>query len=162
MNLFQLKSEHDRLLVQAIDLDTGEVRDEEALKLFESLDGALADKAIAYAVVIKQLEAQALAISEIAKPLHDRCKALEHQAARLRESLGATFKPGDKFTDPRAEVKIREGALRSKITDEAMLPEGYVEQRWVANRAKILSDLRAGIEISGAELERGEPIVSIK
>jgi uncharacterized protein YdaT len=56
----------------------------------------------------------------------------------------------------------KELSRRTSIIDEAMLPEGYTEQKWVPLTDKIRKDLLAGIEVEGAQLVDGVIGLTIK
>jgi len=161
--LFELKSQHDHLLALAIDVDTGEIVDDVAFGAFEGVEGAIAEKAIACAIVIKELDARAVAIKEIADGLAIRVRALTASSDHLRDLLRNCLPAGSKYIDPRAEVRIGKApSQRCVIEDEGLLPELYCEQKWIPKTDSIRKELLAGISIPGAKLVDGKLSVSIK
>lgn len=163
MNLFELKNEHERLLAQAINLETGEIRDEEALALFEKNEHDLDQKAIAYAIVIKTLNAQAVAIEAVIEPLTHRKNVLYNEVERLRDNLRVLGVQEDfKAVDPRATVSVRGGLVIAEIVNETAIPKKYFETRQLLKKGDVLAALKAGEKVRGARLGQGKRVVTIR
>ena len=84
MTLYELTVDYMSLLEMAEDPDI----DQEALRdTMEGIEGAIEDKADAYAVVIAQLSTDAQALDAEIKRLTARKKSLENNAAYIKKSL---------------------------------------------------------------------------
>lgn len=160
--LFEIKGELEMLLAQAIDVETGEIRDEAALKLFEAAEGQLEAQAVGVAVLVKELEAEAEKIREVANALAARAAVLAGAAEERKSWLREALPVGFKAKDARAAIVIGAPAKRVEISDEAMLPPEYLELKYAPRKDAIKADLSRGIEIDGAALVDGQKSVRIK
>lgn len=124
-----------------------------------SLDDALEDKAIGYAKVMKNLEAQANAIKEEEKRLADRRKTLENNIKKLKESLEESMiQVGKKrIKTDLFNFNIQKNPPSVKIIDENIIPENYlIEQQPKVDKKAILKDLKEGKEVPGVEIQQSE------
>lgn len=89
MNLYELSTAYQQIQTM---IEDGQEGLEDTL---ESLNDAIEDKAVGYAKVMKNLEAQANAIKDEEKRLAERRKSLENNIKRLKDSLEAAMISSD-------------------------------------------------------------------
>lgn len=93
----------DAAIVQLVDMETGEVSDEEA---FDALQMARDEKIENIGLYIKDLTAEAKAIKDEEAALAARRKTAENKIERLKNLLDYALR-GAKFTTPRLKVSYR-------------------------------------------------------
>ena len=93
----------DKAIVQLIDMETGEVSDEEA---FDQLQMAREQKIEGIGLYIKDLTAEAKAIKDEEAALAARRKTAENKVERLKNLLDYALR-GAKFSTPRLKVSYR-------------------------------------------------------
>lgn len=153
ISLYELTSEFEAAMQQiVVDAETGEVSGFEAV---DSLNAAFEDKAEAYAVMIKNLAAEAAAI----KTERDRMKEREDAIKRrmdsmkqhLAESMIAVGK--NKISTAKAALSFRK-SVQVSITNDVMLPDDLckvvVDRK--PDKTAIGKLLKAGETVPGAEL----------
>lgn len=153
LSLYELTSEFEAAMQQiVVDAETGEVSGFEAV---DSLNAAFEDKAEAYAVMIKNLAAEAAAI----KTERDRMKEREDAIKRrmdsmkqhLAESMIAVGK--NKISTAKAALSFRK-SVQVSITNDVMLPDDLckvvVDRK--PDKTAIGKLLKAGETVPGAEL----------
>ena len=134
----------------------------------EALGGALAEskmaieqKASGVAYYINQLDDLTKAIGERVKAMNERKRVLENKKERLKAYLLDCMKTAgiSKIESPDSTISIAAKAGSANVYDERMIPPEYWKQPpKVLDKAKLLSDLRDGLVIDGATLEKGERI----
>jgi len=68
-----------------------------------------------------------------------------------------------KITAPDFTVSVRAGAPALVVTEEAAIPQVYFEPREPRlNRQALLSDLKQGVDVAGAQLSNPEPVLSVR
>ena len=157
MNLYDLTTEYQNALDSIkIDEETGEVSGFEVL---DALDASFEDKAEAYALHIKNLEAMAAAMDAEAKALKARKEATQKRADTVKEHLAFAMAPvgKDKVTTARAALSFRK-STSVQIADETKLPEDLWTVKTVRNPDKtaIGKLLKAGEAVPGAELKESK------
>ena len=153
ISLYELTSEFEAAMQQiVVDAETGEVSGFEAV---DSLNAAFEYKAEAYAVMIKNLAAEAAAI----KTERDRMKEREDAIKRrmdsmkqhLAESMIAVGK--NKISTAKAALSFRK-SVQVSITNDVMLPDDLckvvVDRK--PDKTAIGKLLKAGETVPGAEL----------
>ena len=93
----------DAAIVQLVDMETGEVSDEEA---FDALQMARDEKIENIGLYIKDLTAEAKAIKDEETALAARRKTAENKVERLKNLLDYALR-GQKFSTPRLKVSYR-------------------------------------------------------
>lgn len=93
----------DAAIVQLVDMETGEVSDEEA---FDALQMAREQKIEGIGLYIKDLTAEAKAIKDEESALAARRKTAENKVERLKNLLDYALR-GNKFSTPRLKVSYR-------------------------------------------------------
>lgn len=150
-NLYIIDRSIENLLEAAVDEETGEIVDADALEAVERLgverDDAIEDLGIYY----KNLMAEAKAVADEKKNLFERQKALEHKAEGIKTILARSLN-GEKFSTPKLSVSFRK-SQQTQITDLTKIPMEYL--KWsdpTADKEAIKRSIKAGNEVPGAEL----------
>ncbi len=143
---------------QAVDTETGEVIDIEAV---EALEMEREQKIENIGMWIKDLTAQSEALKAEKNKLAEREKSAKNKAERLKEFLTA-YLNGKKFETARVSIKFRSVESVS-VPDVAMLPAEYIRTKITneADKTAIKNAIKAGEVIEGAELVKKQSI-SIK
>ena len=159
LSLYELSSEFcaiaDRMRAEDWDDDT--LRD-----TLEGLSLPVEEKAKNVALYIKTLSANEGAISGAAQQLLERAKSMSAQRDRLhRYLLDNMLRCGiSKIESPIVSIVIRKNPPAVDITDEALLPDGYIVDPPPPpprpDKKLIAADLKAGIDVPGARLIQSE------
>lgn len=150
-NLFDLSTDYQQLY----DL-IAEQEDEQILKdTLASINDAIEDKADGYVAVIKTLEGDNKAIDEEIKRLRQRKTSNQNGVKRLKESLQEVMEQTgkEKFKTALNTYSIANNPPSIEVVNESLIPKSYwVEQAPKLNKREILSDIKNGVEIKGAEV----------
>ena len=150
-SLFDLSTDYQ----QVYDL-IAEQEDEQILKdTLASINDAIEDKADGYVAVIKTLEGDNKAIDEEIKRLRQRKTSNQNGVKRLKESLQAAMEQTgkEKFKTALNTYSIANNPPSIEVVNESLIPKSYwVEQAPKLNKKEILSDIKNGVEIKGAEV----------
>lgn len=139
---------------QAVDAETGEVIDIEAV---EALEMEREQKIENIGMWIKDLTAQSEALKAEKNKLAEREKSAKNKAERLKEFLTA-YLNGKKFETARVSIKFRSVESVS-VPDVTALPEKYWRIKPPeADKTAIKNALKAGEVIEGAELVKKQSI----
>lgn len=150
-SLFDLSTDYQ----QVYDL-IAEQEDEQILKdTLASINDAIEDKADGYVAVIKTLEGDNKAIDEEIKRLRQRKTSNQNGVKRLKESLQEAMEQTgkEKFKTALNSYSIANNPPSIEVVNESLIPKSYwVEQAPKLNKKEILSDIKNGVEIKGAEV----------
>lgn len=150
-SLFDLSTDYQ----QVYDL-IAEQEDEQILKdTLASINDAIEDKADGYVAVIKTLEGDNKAIDEEIKRLRQRKTSNQNGVKRLKESLQEVMEQTgkEKFKTALNTYSIANNPPSIEVVNESLIPKSYwVEQAPKLNKKEILSDIKNGVEIKGAEV----------
>lgn len=148
-------------------LQTIEDMDEQTLAdTLEGLEGEIADKANAIAIVLNGVGGTVEIIDREIKRLQDMKKSVENRDKSLREYLktnmqatGTTNIKCDLFN-----ITLAKGRQIAVIQDESKLPDEYtsVKTTITPDKKKILDDLKEGVSIPGAALSVSTESLRIK
>lgn len=155
MNLYELSENYAQ--IQAM-IEDGSDGLEDTL---ESLDEAIEDKAIGYAKVIKNLEAQSKALEEEEKRLYERRKSIDNNIKRMKESLYENMKTSGKkrIKTDLFNFNIQKNPPSVRVADEALIPKRfYVKQAPKRDNKGILQALKNDEDIPGVEIAQGEGV----
>lgn len=151
MNIYEIDSRMVAAFEAAIDQETGEILNEDALDEFQSLQMEWDDRIENMACYIKNLKAEAAAIKAEKDALAARQKVAERKAERLSRYLSG-YLNGMKFDSPKAKITWRKSEA-VQVDDISLLPEQYLTYAApTANKTEIKAALKAGTEIPGAQL----------
>ena len=114
----------------------------------------LEDKLEAYCQVIRQYEAEADMFKAEIDRLQARKKTAENNIDRMKKTITDYLISMGKDKDKAGTFSVRLNTSKAvNITDEVMIPDEYkIPQEPKINRKAIRDALKAGEEISGAEL----------
>ena len=153
MNLYELTREFESAMANiVIAEETGEVSGFEAV---DGLDAAFEDKAEAYAVTIKNLDAEVKALKNERDNLKARedatRKRMEYMKQHLADSMLAVGK--DKISTSKAVLSFRK-SMQVNITSDVMVPDDLckvvIDRK--PDKVAIGKLLKSGEAVPGAEL----------
>ena len=155
MNLYELTAEYQNALDSIrIDEETGEVKGFEAV---DAMDCAFEEKAEAYAVYIKSLDAMAGALQSEAKSLADRKKAVETRRDQMKNHLALSMVAlgKEKIETARAALSFRK-STSVQISDDTIIPDDLcnIKTERKPDKTAIGKLLKAGKAVPGAELKK--------
>lgn len=157
MTLYEIDREMALALSESIDLETGEILDEEMAERFEQLSLDRDDKIENICCFIKNLRAEAEALKAEKMAFAARQKSAENKAESLTKYLSSILN-GEKFDSVKAKVSWRKSEA-VQIDDISALPAEYVSYTPAADKAEIKKALKAGKEIAGATLVTNQNMV---
>lgn len=149
MRLYELTQSYNRLLEMAEEMDQEALAD-----TLESLEDSIEEKAENTAKVIKSIEADVSAIDGEIKRLQAMKSARKNNIDRLKvylkeqlESVGMDKVKGELFT-----VALQNNPAKLVVKDVSKLQGYLVEQEPKVDSTRLKKDLKAGLEVEGAEL----------
>lgn len=154
MNLYQISNDYAMILNELYDEDGNE--NPQALARLEENEVALQKKAVSLAAWIKNMEAEKDAISEARKQMSAREKALDAKIDRWQEYLKFNMESRGIFEIkcPQFELKLKKNNPSVDAYNEDEVPDEY----WVVtkrlDKVKMLSEMKNGVVIPGANIAR--------
>lgn len=141
--------------------------DEQTLKdTLEAVGGEFNDKAISIIKLAENLNGDTSVIDAEIKRLQARKSAITNKQKQLREYLIYNMQESgiSKVECPLFTASLRKGVEKVIIDNEMLIPDEYAQIEVVTkvNKTEIKKQLKAGAEIPGARLERGETTILIK
>ena len=151
MKLYEINDAYYKWLEKVKEND-GELTQEMLIE-YESIDGEFEEKAEAYAILIKTLNAEAELIKAEKQRLDERQKQKERLAESLKERLTQSmqFLEKDKLETAKCKISFR-SSTAIEIVDEAKLPDEYFKIERKPKKSEIKEALKAGVAIDGAVL----------
>ena len=157
-NIFDLTSEYLTLKELSeqfeINEDTGEFVDNSEIikELFDEINGDIADKFDNTMYVIKELESQSEVLKKEKLRLGAKQIALENKAKYLKSLMvDSLAKVDDKKIKGKHSFSIRKSKAVN-IIDESLIPRKYKKTIFEVQKKDILSDLKEGVVVDGAEI----------
>ena len=149
--LYELTSDYENLLQLAEDPDT----DPQILKdTMEAIEGEIEEKADGYAMIVKELEAQELALKMETDRLTNRRLAISNNITCLKRGLEAAMRltGKTKFKTTLFSYGIQKNPP-SVVMDEQYIeniPKDYLKYKDPdIDKKRILADIKAGKDLSG-------------
>lgn len=142
--------------------DSDELPPEVIADTLDALDGDFEAKAVAVAHVVENLKAQAEVIADRAKSQADRAKRMlarsESLKAYLQFHMLAVGKKKIEHED--FDIRLQDNPPAVVIDDETAVPDTYKVQpetppKYI-DKPALARDLKAGKEVPGARLEKGQ------
>jgi hypothetical protein len=135
--------------------------------LSDTLEGITDLHEVVAAVVRAALveEAMAEGLKAHIKGLQDRLERLFERAAARRQIARDAMLEVDlkSVSAPDFTITVRPGTPAVVVVDENAIPEAYWEAREPRlDRAHLLTDLKHGLSITGAQLSNPEPVLSVR
>ena len=158
MNIYDLTSEYLELLNM---LEDPEVDEDVIRDTLEGLDGELEAKADGYAMILKNLEADAKAIKAEEDRLYSRRKSIENRMAYLKANLQTMMELTGKvkFKTPLFSFGIQKNPPKVVITDESRIGHDYlIPQPPKVDTQAIKAALNEGFCFDWAHLEQTESL----
>ena len=156
-NLFEISERYKNLaeLVGNQDIEPEVI--EEALR---SVEGELSDKLQNITYIIKREESDINLIDEEIKRLQARKKAISNNVDRLKQYMFEAMKFADvkKVNTSLNTWSIAKNPASVNILDESLIDSQYIVVETVTkvDKKKLLTDLKNGLEVAGAEIKQGE------
>jgi alpha-mannosidase len=149
MKLYELTQNYVSVMEMAEEMDSETLRD-----TLEAIQEGIEDKAENIAKLIKNVSADVDALKAEEKRLSERRKSLENKVSNLKEYLQNQLEVArvDKVKRPTLTVSIQNNPPSVKVTDEKSLSAYMIPVEPKLDKKAILSALKEGIEVSGAEL----------
>jgi hypothetical protein len=145
---------------------SADVDDQTIADTLESLEGEFNDKAVSIIKLVENLNGDTSVIDAEIERLKARKQVIVNKQKKLREYLlhnmqasGITKIECQLFT-----ASLRQGVESVDILDESILPDEFVKAEVVTKPDKkaIKDALKAGADVPGAALKRGETTIVIK
>ena len=157
MKLYEINEQIEALLSrEVIDIETGEVLDDNGFEELKSLEAERDLKLENIGLFIKNLDADVLAIKEEEKKLADRRKVKENKAKSVKQFLSDYLQIEDlkKFETAKIKLSFRKSESVNVTVAAEKLPSEYYKEKteYTADKIEIKKALKAGVEIVGAEL----------
>lgn len=157
MNLYEITQEQlslNNLLEESMGELTPEL--EEALELNRDNFQIKADD---YVKAIKNYKAEADAIAEEIKKLQEKKKVCENAIDKMKTSMRTAM---DAFGMPKFQTGVFKVSMTTSeavnIIDESLIPEEYKKVRYDISKTDIKNAIKAGVEVSGAEIKENHSI----
>ncbi len=132
-----------------VDTEDGEILD---LEQFEALQMERSAKVEGLACYIKNVTAEEAAIAAEIKVLTERMAARTREKERCKAYLAGVLY-GEKFETSRCKITWRKSEICNVLSMDS-IPDEYKRTKVTvdADKTKIKKDLKAGVEIQGAEI----------
>lgn len=154
MNLYELTDSYLKVLEL---IENGEEGLEDTL---ESINDTIELKADGYARIIRNLEANAVALKTEIDRLTNRKRSIENSIDRLKENLkNAMIATGkEKIKTDLFNITVVNNPVAVNVIDEKLIPEKYFKVEIIRKLDKLsLRDaIKNGEEIQGAKLMQGK------
>lgn len=152
MNLYDIDQAIEAAFEDAIDMETGEIVNEEAYKALDSLQMEFDKKAEGVLLWIKNLSAEAESLKKEKQAFESRQKAAEKKAESLVRYIAGVLN-GKKFKTDRVEVRWRKSESVEYCGDVSKLPKECIrEKEPEINKTELKKLLKEGKAIDGAQL----------
>ena len=156
--LYELQGEYQRLyqLAEEEELTLEDIQD-----TLESLDGEMEDKAVGYAMVMKDIEGQIDVIKKEVERLNSKVKTLNNNKDRMKNALQDAMIQTDnkEIKTDLFNFKIQNNPPSVKVLQESEIPEQYfIPQEPKLDKKGILAELKAGKDIQGVEMVQGQSL----
>lgn len=158
MNLYELEGNLQRVL------DLAESADPNDVQLYndtiEALQDSIADKAVGYGKIIKQLTADQKMLKDKMDADKIRMSALTNNLSRLKLALqiGMETAGKEKIKDVDLSIWIQNNPPKVQYLDEKLVPDKFIKQVPKIQGKEILDALKAGEAVPGTQLAQSRSI----
>ena len=155
-------------LIREVAADIAAYRDEDEATFWDTLDGETDAADVLDALIADQARDAALieAMKAHEAQVKVRRQRIEMRQDAARRMIGRILGAAGvkKAERPLATVSVRDGNLSVRITDEASIPTQLCTVKTITapDKAAIKAQLEAGEVVPGAELARGDAIVTVR
>ena len=153
MKLYELSQRYVSVMEAAEELDPLALKD-----TLESIEDAIEEKVENTAKFIKNLSADVDALKAEEKRLAERRRSLENKISGIKEYLQNQMEVSglDKVKRATLTVSIQKNPPSLKVIDEKLLSAYMIPQAPVLDKKAVLSALKEGADIQGAEIHQGK------
>jgi len=158
LSLWKLTNEHQKLLSELYDYETGEVNEIVQAKL-DLLEPDINKKCIAVSGYIRKIESEQRELESLLIEVESRMKAYEKEREKYRNYLQSNMeKQGiNKIECPYFTVRIKKNPYFTDIINEELIPHEFMREREIV-RVEVKPDknaikeevLRTGEQVPGA------------
>jgi len=145
---------------------SGDIPKEALEDTFNALSGEFKDKAVSVIHVVKNMDSDIDALEVEIKRLTDRKKVIKNKQENIREYLRSNMEANEitKIECPLFSITLAKGRDVVVIEDADLIPDEMVEVSVTQkpNKAEILKQLKAGVDISGARIEKSKSSLRVK
>lgn len=170
--LFDVSDNIRDLVDNYIDEETGEVNEVDLIEVLMKQED-FEETALNIGLLIKELDGEGDKVKAAGAELAKRQKFFHNRAERLKFSLRdamehhgysaeAPKKEHRKIVGTLVTLTMAKGIEVVDVVKEEEIPEDYVRIKTEINKTDIKKDLKAGVEIPGAELKRNPQSLRIK
>jgi hypothetical protein len=162
LSLYQLTHDHQSLLSQLYDYETGEVNKEIEEKLNAS-SHSIEKKCISVASYIQHLESERAQLDHIKKQIKEREAAYDDKIEGLEKYLKSNMEYHgiEKVECPYFTIRIKNNPYSTEILDESLIPKDYINYK-VIEKVETKPDknaikeqvLKTGQQIPGAYVSK--------
>jgi hypothetical protein len=156
--LYELKGEYQRLYEMA---EECELELEDLQDTLESLDGEFEDKAVGYAMIMKEFDGQI----DIIKKEVDRLKAKEQSLKKNKDRMKKALEEAmietknEKFKTDLFSFNIQNNPPTIELDTDYEIPdEYYIPQEPKLDKKTLIKDVKAGKEFKGVSLVQGRSL----
>lgn len=154
MKLYEVNEQIEDCLARAIDEETGEIIDSEALAEIEGLELKREVKLFNCAALIKNLKAEAQSLKEHKQEIDAKIKARENRMASIKKYMDIS--EGSKFKDEFHTIYTQKTSSVTVKVAPKDLPEKYQKVTIEAKKKDIAADINRGVDLfSIAEIVPG-------
>lgn len=151
MNLYEINANIMEAFEKAIDPETGEILDAEAVEELEGLQIQRDDKIENILLWIKNLNAEAEALKKEKLAFADRQARAEKKIESLKKYVSDAL-AGEKFKTDRVAVTWRRSESVGYTGDITALPAECIKVKTDVDKTALKNLLKSGVEIPGAEI----------
>lgn len=152
MNLYEINDQLMRAFESAVDVETGEIVNEEAYEALDCLQLEFTEKAEGILLWIKNLKAESEALKKEKQAFESRQKAAESKADSLTRYIYGILN-GEKFKTEHVAVSWRKSETAEYAGKLDCLPKECIRVKEPElNKTELKRLLKEGAEIPGAKL----------
>lgn len=155
MNIFELSAQYQRVMGL---INEREEIDEDLMAMIISVNDSLENKVLNYASIIKELEANEVAIDQAVESMLKRAKNIRSKAEKLKEIVKNEMKRCNKEKLENEYHKVRLVFNNPKVsyTDKQLIPEQFMRRKIMEvvepNTLLISKALKENVAVPGAFL----------
>lgn len=153
MTLYEIANEYKELLYNLYNEESGEI-DEKILSQLNALDKPIQEKCINTVRYLKAINAEYQAVEQERKAMQVRERALKSKIDWINEYLLENMLKAEitEILCPQFVIRVKKNPCSVHLYDQNELPETYMKLTVDYDVAKIRDDLKAGIDVPGAQL----------
>ena len=161
MNLRELTQEQAAILAL---VESGELTEEQVRDHLDMLDDDIKTKIENTLFVINRLESIEKSASDEIDRISQIKKSAQTKKQNLKDWLNLNMADGQSFEFDLFKVSKVKGREIASVTDESKLPARFikVKESISVDKTQLLKDLKAGINVDGAEISTAKSSLRIK